>query len=167
MILTMTGVDSTDNMNPNGHVGVVVSSAIAPYAFVWNTGATTQYVYGLQAGVYKVTVTDANGTVKTGSIGINSPVITSNYLELQAFADKIDCCIADLASDIIRRKEAGEVDCGCDVMKLQMVTRLNSIVRNYIPPGTEVNQAPQSFILMENLEYILQENGSKILMERQ
>ncbi|TNF30273.1 MAG: hypothetical protein EP314_01730, partial [Bacteroidetes bacterium] len=45
----------------DGTVGVIVNGGTAPYTYLWNTGATTASISNVPAGVYSVTVTDANG----------------------------------------------------------------------------------------------------------
>ena len=45
----------------DGTVGIIVNGGTAPYTYLWNTGATTASVSNVPAGVYSVTVTDANG----------------------------------------------------------------------------------------------------------
>ncbi len=48
--------------------GVVANhnGGVPPYSFLWNNGSTEQSQYGLGAGIYSVTVTDAVGTTATG-----------------------------------------------------------------------------------------------------
>lgn len=45
----------------DGAITVVPAGGIAPYTYLWNTGATTATINNLCAGVYNVEVTDANG----------------------------------------------------------------------------------------------------------
>lgn len=45
----------------DGAITVTPVGGIAPYTFLWNTGATTATIDNLCAGVYNVEVTDANG----------------------------------------------------------------------------------------------------------
>ncbi len=60
----------------NGSISVTPSGGAAPYAYLWNTGATTASLSGLAPGFYTVTVTDNNGchTTQSRSIFTNSPV---------------------------------------------------------------------------------------------
>lgn len=44
-----------------GSIDVTPISGVAPYTYVWNTGATTEDLNNLAAGVYDVQATDANG----------------------------------------------------------------------------------------------------------
>ncbi len=71
--------------NGNGLIDINVSGGSSPYTYLWNTGASTQDIGALSAGVYNVTVTDNNGcsnnnsfTVQnvTGTFAINSVAIT-------------------------------------------------------------------------------------------
>ncbi len=58
----------------NGAITLNVNGGTTPYSFLWSNGATTQNITGLAAGIYSVTVTDANAcTSRTNSIGINQP----------------------------------------------------------------------------------------------
>ncbi len=45
----------------DGSITVTPTSGVAPFTFLWNTGATTATASSLCAGVYNVLVTDANG----------------------------------------------------------------------------------------------------------
>ncbi|MCF8257235.1 MAG: gliding motility-associated C-terminal domain-containing protein [Flavobacteriales bacterium] len=45
----------------DGSVTVSASNGLAPYSYLWNTGATTATLNNICAGVYQVQVTDANG----------------------------------------------------------------------------------------------------------
>ncbi len=72
MMLTVTidngtaGAIPTIIINPscagsaNGYIEVMGTNGVAPYTFLWNTGATGPIVNSLTAGVYAVTATDAN-----------------------------------------------------------------------------------------------------------
>ena len=57
----------------NGSINLNVSGGSSPYSYNWSTGATVQDISGLTEGKYYVTVTDANGCLKTDSAVINLP----------------------------------------------------------------------------------------------
>jgi gliding motility-associated-like protein len=70
------GIESTvftdaDCGQNNGTAEVVSTGAVAPLSFSWSNGATTAAVTGLAAGIYTVTVTDANCS-QTTTFFINS-----------------------------------------------------------------------------------------------
>ncbi|MDV6166885.1 PKD-like domain-containing protein [Flavobacterium sp. DG1-102-2] len=54
----------------NGAATVSVIGGTAPYIYAWSSGATTNMISGLNAGVYTCTVTDANGCTATSSFTI-------------------------------------------------------------------------------------------------
>ncbi len=76
--------------NNSGTASVVASGGVPPYAYSWNTVpvSTTANVTGLAAGVYTVTVSDANGCTKTGSVSLTQPaalVVTGVITNVNCF----------------------------------------------------------------------------------
>jgi ELWxxDGT repeat protein len=74
-VLTATASGS-DNICFNGAIGsasVLASGGTAPYTYLWSNGATTDEISNLTAGVYNVTVTDANGCTATASYQVTQP----------------------------------------------------------------------------------------------
>lgn len=59
--------------NSNGQVDLTVSGAVSPYTYLWSNAATTQDISGLSAGIYTVTITDANGCRAFDTATITSP----------------------------------------------------------------------------------------------
>lgn len=57
----------------NGGVSANPAGGKAPYTYLWSTGATTQDLTNRPAGVYNVTVTDANGCKVSGSAVVSQP----------------------------------------------------------------------------------------------
>ncbi|MBW6533743.1 MAG: gliding motility-associated C-terminal domain-containing protein [Mariniphaga sp.] len=56
-----------------GGIELTVSGGTEPYAYLWNTGATTEDIYDLAAGTYTVTVTDDAGESKTHTVILSQP----------------------------------------------------------------------------------------------
>ena len=60
--IIVTGfVQGTDCGTSNGSINLSVDSGESPYTYLWSNGAVAKDVFGLAAGSYVVTVTDANG----------------------------------------------------------------------------------------------------------
>ncbi len=57
----------------DGTVTVIASGGVAPYTYLWNTGATTATTEGLIAGTYTVTVIDANACSKMATVVVSEP----------------------------------------------------------------------------------------------
>jgi len=65
----------------SGKISASVDGVNTPYTYQWSTGETTQAIENLYAGIYTVTVTDANGLTFTKSTSItqNSEMICTVY----------------------------------------------------------------------------------------
>jgi gliding motility-associated-like protein len=57
----------------NGTAKVAITGGIAPYQFSWSTGAQTDSIQQLSAGIYQVTTTDKNGCTTAGQIEVRGP----------------------------------------------------------------------------------------------
>lgn len=56
----------------DGSIDMTISNGIPPYTYVWNTGATSQDISGLQGGTYTVLVTDVTGCTAVYEIVIGT-----------------------------------------------------------------------------------------------
>jgi len=76
-----------NNATPTGAISATISGGTAPYTYQWSNEATTTALTGLAAGLYAVTVTDANGctAITAASVQQLSP------LELQLFPESVGC----------------------------------------------------------------------------
>jgi hypothetical protein len=68
-----TATNIACNGAANGAVSATVTGGTTAYAFSWSNGETSQNIAALAAGVYSLTVTDANGCVGTSSRTITEP----------------------------------------------------------------------------------------------
>src|SRR6185295_16190422 len=68
-----TAVTNQTCAGNDGSVGLTVSGGTSPYTYHWSSGATTQLISGLTAGIYTVTVTDAGGCTASNSAQVIAP----------------------------------------------------------------------------------------------
>jgi hypothetical protein len=54
-------------------INLQVFGGLAPYIYIWNTGATSQNLNGLNAGTYSVTVTDFQGCTQPAMMVVSDP----------------------------------------------------------------------------------------------
>ena len=73
--VAVTGVvhDALCHGSATGSIDITPAGGVAPYTYVWSTGATTGNVSGLIAGHYTVTVTDSHTCDKVGAWDVNQP----------------------------------------------------------------------------------------------
>ncbi|NLN72647.1 MAG: T9SS type B sorting domain-containing protein [Bacteroidales bacterium] len=57
----------------DGSVNITVNGGTPEYSYSWSNSATSQNLNNVQAGVYTITVSDANSCTKTASFEINNP----------------------------------------------------------------------------------------------
>ncbi|MBI4649178.1 MAG: SprB repeat-containing protein, partial [Bacteroidia bacterium] len=75
MTAAITGTNVTCNEASTGSATVTVTDGTAPFDYQWSTGATTEDLTGLPAGIYNVTVTDVNLCMASASVTITQPAI--------------------------------------------------------------------------------------------
>ena len=66
----------------SGVIDYNVNGGTQNYTYLWSNGSTTEDILSLTAGLYEVTVTDANGCILTDSITVAQPTagLTSNFI---------------------------------------------------------------------------------------
>jgi gliding motility-associated-like protein len=89
----------------NGAVQSVVNGGTMPYSYLWNTGSTQSNITSLGAGVYTVTVTDANGCSNQYTTQIVQP---TNSIAIIATTTDANCISGQLGS-IIASPSGGTV----------------------------------------------------------
>ena len=71
----------------NGTAQVTATGGTLPYFYIWNNGEITPDIENLAAGLYEVTLTDANGCLLLQSVTINQPAL----LDAQLAANSVTC----------------------------------------------------------------------------
>ena len=71
----------------DGEIQVDIQDGIAPYSIEWSTGATSQAIQNLEAGLYTVHVTDAGGCTDSLIVTITEP----DALSLEAILTDVTC----------------------------------------------------------------------------
>ncbi|KPM48191.1 DUF7467 domain-containing protein, partial [Jiulongibacter sediminis] len=85
--LQISSTDIDCNGDATGTATVTVDQGKAPFVYNWSNGNSTSTITDLLAGIYSVTVTDANGCSATASVEvIQSPLLVVNVEDV-----KIDC----------------------------------------------------------------------------
>jgi len=79
--LTFTSLDALCSGDCSGEIDVSVNGGTAPFAFEWSDGWTTEDRPDLCAGIYSVTVYDANGCTAEATVDVLEP--SSLTLEVQ------------------------------------------------------------------------------------
>lgn len=73
LVLTMSSTPITTDGGSDGTATATPAGGTLPYTYLWSNAGTNQTEIGLSYGAYTVTVTDAQGCVRSGSVVVNEP----------------------------------------------------------------------------------------------
>jgi hypothetical protein len=79
---TLAPTNISCNGMDDGALEVTPTVGFSPYTYVWNTGATTTIITGLNAGNYAVTVTDMFSDTVSATIELTEPAIVTANLSI-------------------------------------------------------------------------------------
>ncbi|MBL0051219.1 MAG: SprB repeat-containing protein [Bacteroidetes bacterium] len=69
------GFNVSCNGGNNGGINISIIGGVAPYTYIWSNGQTTEDIFGLAAGIYKLQVTDFTGFVDSVTVNMTQPPI--------------------------------------------------------------------------------------------
>ncbi|MBL7893021.1 MAG: hypothetical protein JNL63_10350 [Bacteroidia bacterium] len=78
-----------------GIATVSTANGRSPYNYLWNNGQNTSSITGLNPGTYSVTVTDADGCARTGTLPV---IIVSDPMTLSTTSQNINCNLSGSGS---------------------------------------------------------------------
>ena len=88
LTLTETHQDALCLSSQTGSIDLTISGGTPSFIYLWNNGATTEDLTGLNIGSYSVTVTDANACTQSLTINIFDP---ANTLTLSETHQNVTC----------------------------------------------------------------------------
>lgn len=91
---TTASTDAACFGSADGQIDLSASNGAVPYTYIWSIAATTEDLSGLVAGIYTVTVTDANSCTKTTSATVNE----APQLVVTATPTGSDCLIGNIGA---------------------------------------------------------------------
>ncbi len=71
--LSVSSQETTCFGTNDGTATAEASGGVGPYTYIWDNGATTSTINGLNPGFYNVTITDVNGCELTGATTVSQP----------------------------------------------------------------------------------------------
>lgn len=88
LYLSTTNTDNPCFGNAKATASVSAAGGVAPYTYLWSTGATTPSVFNLAAGTYTVVVTDKNGCKEMATVVVTQPdeiIVTTTGSTINCF----------------------------------------------------------------------------------
>ena len=79
--ISFTSNDATSSNNSNGNASANVSGGTPPYSFAWSNGSNNDFILGLSPGIYRLSLSDANGCTTSDSLIIGPYVVGLNNLD--------------------------------------------------------------------------------------
>lgn len=84
MDVVMSSIPVSTDGGSDGTATANVSGGVGPYTYLWSNGGTSSTITNLSYGIYTVTITDANGCIRLGSVVVNEPRCNGFYVSTSA-----------------------------------------------------------------------------------
>jgi len=84
--ITLVKADPSYADGPTGSIDLTVDNGIPPFSFAWNNGASSEDLHNIPAGLYEVTVTDAQQCQATAMVILYDPQMTGIHEADQDFS---------------------------------------------------------------------------------
>ena len=158
--LTLNSTDVTCNGGSDGAISASLIGGTSPYSYSWSAGATTQTINNLAAGTYQLTITDAEGCIKSQSINIQEPAVIQNSIPVTS-CDSFTWSqtnqtysVSGLYSDTL-----SSVVNGCDsIITLNLtITHSNT--------GTDIQTACDSLTWIDGITYYSSTNSPTFVLQ--
>ncbi|MGE0635061.1 MAG: choice-of-anchor L domain-containing protein [Bacteroidia bacterium] len=96
----------------DGSITADVIGGCPPYQYLWSNGETTGTLNGLSAGLYQLTVTDANGGTASASVTLTEPgIISTTSIQLSTYTGGLNVSCNGAFDGSINASFAGGADC--------------------------------------------------------
>jgi gliding motility-associated-like protein len=141
-----------------GHIIPIVNGGKAPYTFTWNNGSTDPFQLGKKEGNFAVTITDANGCVKSDSFTLTQQYfnITINGVNEVELGNETTLNVsATGASGLESYQWSPDMFLSCTDCVNPTVAAMNSITYNVVATDTNGCKANASHLLTVTPRYDL------------
>jgi PKD repeat protein len=106
------GYNSSCAGSADGSITAEVIGGCPPYQYLWGNGETTEILNGLGAGIYQLTVTDANGGTASASVTLTEPsAVSTTSIQLSTYTGGLNISCNGAFDGSINAEFAGGADC--------------------------------------------------------
>jgi len=132
----------------NGSVNLNVSGGVGPYAYAWSNGAKSRNLNAIQAGTYKVTVTDSHGNKASRSFSVER-----TNAEIKVKAEIVNATCSDNNGSITIK-----VSGGTGPYTYQWSTNEKSALVKNLSPGNYKLKVTDKHGCFSNASYSINQN---------
>lgn len=142
----------------DGAASISVSGGVPPYAYLWTTSDTLNFIDSLTAGTYSVTVTDANGCVNILNLDVTQPAPL-----IPQFTYQVNGICAPVTVDFTNISQGSPSNCAWQFGNGQTLNDCGNFSYTYNLPGcysvtlsTSLSNGCVSSVTMDSIVCVLQ-----------